>query len=86
MLTAKLTKLEELLVALLPLPLLWSASIVRSWLLANAAVQAAVFLPVVIIPAFATGHMAYVDIGWPLGLAAMGAQFILNGSGFWLRR
>ena len=86
MLTAKLTKLEELLVALLPLPLLWSASIVRSWLLVNAAVQAAIFLPLVIVPAFATGHMAYVDIGWPLGLAAMGAQFILNASGFWLRR
>ena len=25
--------------------------------------------------------MAYVDIGWPLGLAGMGAQLILKGAG-----
>ena len=86
MLTAKLTKLGaagRAAAAAAPLERELSCA---SWLLVNAAAQAAIFLPLVIVPAFATGHMAYVDIGWPLGLAAMGAQFILNGSGLWLRR
>ena len=55
MLTAKLTKLEELLVALLPLPLLWSASdraLVAAFV--NAGGAGGGDLPLVIVPAFAT--------------------------------
>jgi steroid 5-alpha reductase family enzyme len=56
------------------------------WLAWNAACQIAEFVPVVVLPAMLTGHMAYVDIGWPLGLVLLGANGLLYGTGFWLRR
>ena len=56
------------------------------WLAWNAACQIAEFVPVVVLPAMLTGHMAYVDIGWPLGLVVLGANGCLYGPGFWLRR
>lgn len=38
----------------------------------NAACQLCIFLPLVQLPALLTGHMSYVDIGWPAGLTTMG--------------
>ena len=48
---------------------------------ANAAAQLLLFVPVVLIPAWRTGRMSYVDLGWPLGLALTGALVLLLGSG-----
>eukprot|EP00316_Scyphosphaera_apsteinii_P024292 CAMPEP_0119341356 /NCGR_PEP_ID=MMETSP1333-20130426/102160_1 /TAXON_ID=418940 /ORGANISM="Scyphosphaera apsteinii, Strain RCC1455" /LENGTH=319 /DNA_ID=CAMNT_0007353297 /DNA_START=196 /DNA_END=1155 /DNA_ORIENTATION=- len=58
----------------------------RSWLLANAMCQMGLFLPFVILPSLVTGQMYYVDFGWPSGLVLLGAQGLLHGEGFWLRR
>lgn len=58
----------------------------HSWLLLNAACQLLIFVPFVILPAMLTGHMAYVDIGWPTGLTVLGALGWVCGDGFWLRR
>ena len=48
---------------------------------ANAAAQLLLFIPVVLIPAWKTGRMSYVDIGWPLGLAVIGALVLVLGTG-----
>lgn len=81
---ARLTLLESLLVYSLPFVFLNSQF--RRWFLWNAVCQLALFLPVVQIPAYLTGHMSYVDIGWPCGLMILGANSIALGTGFWLRR
>lgn len=47
----------------------------------NLGIQLAIFIPVVQIPAYATGRMTYVDIGWPAGLVAIGAQSLVFGTG-----
>lgn len=47
----------------------------------NGAAQFVLFLFVVHIPAYRTGRMSYVDIGWPLGLAVIGGSVILLGDG-----
>jgi len=56
----------------------------------NATVQFALFIVVVQIPAYITGHMSNVDIAWPTGLVLLAvqalhyAQFesnVINGSG-----
>ena len=49
--------------------------------LANATAQLALFVPVVLIPAWRTGRMSYVDIGWPMGLALTGALALALGEG-----
>lgn len=38
----------------------------------NAAAQLVLFAALVCIPAWRTGRLSYVDIGWPLGLAVIG--------------
>ena len=50
-------------------PLLFSRvePALRSALVSNAWTQLLVFLPVCVLPALATGHMAYVDVAWPAG-------------------
>ena len=48
---------------------------------ANAAAQLLLFVPVVLIPAWRTGRMSYVDIGWPIGLALIGALVLALGKG-----
>ena len=40
----------------------------------NTTCQLLVFLPLVQVPSFLTGHMAYVDIGWPLGLMVLAVK------------
>ncbi|MEL6186173.1 MAG: DUF1295 domain-containing protein, partial [Myxococcota bacterium] len=48
--------------------------------LVNGAAQALLFALVVNIPISRTGRMSYVDIGWPLGVAVIGAvTWILSG-------
>ena len=59
-----------------------AASLLRS----NLLVQLGVFLPLVQLPALVTSRMAYVDIGWPCGLVAMGCTALAWGQGWWLRR
>ena len=71
---------------LLPAAFLGCPQELQDWLSWNATCQMVLFLPVVILPALVTGHMFYVDVGWPTGLALIGANGLLNGSGFWLRR
>jgi steroid 5-alpha reductase family enzyme len=52
----------------------------------NLVVQLCIFVPIVQLPALITSRMAYVDIGWPAGLTAMGLTALLHGTGWWLRR
>jgi steroid 5-alpha reductase family enzyme len=59
---------------------------IRRLFLDNAAMQAAIFLPLVVVPVLRSGKMVYVDIGWPLGLTAIGACALWGGTGWWLRK
>lgn len=81
---ARLHPFETLVVYLLPLCFL--ASDFRGWFFWNAACQLVLFLLVVQLPAYLTGHMAYVDLGWPLGLVLLSINALAYGDGFWLRR
>jgi steroid 5-alpha reductase family enzyme len=58
----------------------------RALFRSNLVLQLCVFLPIVQLPALVTSRMAYVDIGWPCGLVAMGYAALSWGSGWWLRR
>ena len=51
----------------------------------NALAQLLLFVPVVLIPAWRTGRMSYVDIGWPCGLAVIGALVLALGPGAQIR-
>lgn len=42
----------------------------------NALVQVLLFSVVALLPAAVSGHMLYVDIAWPTGVAALGAQLL----------
>lgn len=52
----------------------------------NAAAQLLLFAVAVCIPAWRTGRLSYVDIGWPLGLAVIGALTLLLADGVAWRR
>eukprot|EP00127_Corallochytrium_limacisporum_P001662 Clim_evm8s76 gene=Clim_evmTU8s76 len=52
----------------------------------NAKCQVILFALVVQIPAYLTGHMMYVDIGWPSGLVLLSINAFLFGNGYWVRR
>lgn len=45
----------------------------------NATMQLALFVVLVNVPTFLTGHMSYVDIGWPTGLVLLGANALALG-------
>ena len=78
---------ECLLAYLLPLGYALSAAEeMKRLLLLNAAFQLCVFAVVVQIPVAVTQKMAYVDIGWPLGLVVLGATGMHFGRGAYLRR
>lgn len=53
--------------------------------LANGLAQALLFAFVVCIPAWRTGRMSYVDIGWPSGLVVIGIATFVCLDGYWLR-
>lgn len=52
----------------------------------NGVGQLLLFIPVVCIPAWRTGRLSYVDIGWPLGLALIGAVTLVFAQGMGWRR
>lgn len=52
----------------------------------NAVAQLLLFALVVCIPAWKTGRLSYVDIGWPLGLAVIGAVALGLADGVAWRR
>lgn len=76
----------ELSVLLLPFVTLLVPLDMFDFLVSNAAGQLAIFAPIVLLPALATGHMAYVDIGWPAGLTLLGAKCLFTSVGHWPRR
>ncbi|GAA5314812.1 MAG: DUF1295 domain-containing protein [Candidatus Pelagadaptatus aseana] len=54
--------------------------------LINGLAQLALFAVVVCLPAWKTGRLSYVDIGWPLGLAVIGLVTLLMAEGDPLRK
>lgn len=84
---AKLHPLETLLAAFFAiLVFLWSPEPLRSFFVWNGITQLVLFIVVVQIPLFVTGHMVYVDIGWPCGLVLLGVNGLLMGDGYSVRR
>ena len=77
---------ESLLVYSLGFGVLLAPPALRSLFWTNALVQLSIFLPFVQLPVLLTGHMMYVDIGWPCGLVAIGVTSYLLGTGFWARK
>jgi steroid 5-alpha reductase family enzyme len=53
--------------------------------LLNGIAQLVLFGLVVCLPAWKTGRLSYVDIGWPWGLVLIGAATYLLSDGYWLR-
>jgi len=53
--------------------------------LVNGIAQLVLFGLVVCWPAWETGRLSYVDIGWPWGLVLIGAATWLLSDGYWLR-
>ncbi|MGH1373859.1 MAG: DUF1295 domain-containing protein [Cellvibrionaceae bacterium] len=53
--------------------------------LVNGFLQLLLFTLVVCIPAWRTGRMSYVDIGWPWGLLVIGVVTLVMADGHWLR-
>ncbi|MEM7335010.1 MAG: DUF1295 domain-containing protein [Chloroflexota bacterium] len=69
----------------LPLILVWLLLIIsdfRSISLVNGIAQLLLFTFVVCIPAWQTGRISYVDIGWPLGVALIGFITLLMADGY----
>lgn len=58
----------------------WGKRVLELALL-NATCQLCLFLPLVQLPALLTGHMSYVDIGWPAGLTLMGLNTLWYAEG-----
>lgn len=83
---ARLSPFEAALSLVAPIAMAFLPPAYRSWLLWNAGCQLALFLPYAVIPALLTGNMFYVDLAWPLGLAILGLNGIVYGSGLWIRR
>ena len=54
--------------------------------LVNGVLQLVLFAFVVCLPAWKTGRMSYVDIGWPTGLAVIGVLLFVMGDGALSRR
>ncbi|CAB9529237.1 3-oxo-5-alpha-steroid 4-dehydrogenase [Seminavis robusta] len=53
----------------------------RQVALLNATRQVMLFIPVVQLPALLTGHMSYVDIGWPAGLVLLSLNVAYHADG-----
>jgi len=62
------------------------SDVFKSFAIWNIVVHLLIFIPTVHIPAFVTGKFSYIDLSWPLGLAAMGVEVWFLGTGsFWHR-
>lgn len=71
------------------LPFLFSLSAatdLKQLMLWNMAFQLTEFILMVQIPLALTGKMAFVDLGWPLGLIILGLNGLLFGNGWIIRR
>eukprot|EP00854_Cymbomonas_tetramitiformis_P025725 gene25725-31464_t len=77
---------EWIPVYFLPVIFLSAPAGIQGFFLQNAKHQLALFLPIVCIPAFYTERMAYVDIGWPIGLVILAVNVLRHGTGWWLRK
>lgn len=53
--------------------------------LVNGIAQLVLFALVVCWPAWKTGRLSYVDIGWPWGLVVIGIMTYVFSDGYWLR-
>jgi steroid 5-alpha reductase family enzyme len=83
----QLTVFECAVAYSVPLLLMFSsADELKALLWGNFLCQLALFIVVVQIPLALTGIMAYVDIGWPFGLIVLGANGLLYGHGWYVRR
>ncbi|CAJ1377687.1 unnamed protein product [Effrenium voratum] len=78
--------LESLLVYCLALGVVFAPPELKDLFWTNCLVQLCIFLPFVQLPVALTGHMTYVDIGWPSGLVAIGVIALVCGTGDWWRR
>ena len=56
----------------------------RSFSLWNGLIQILLFL-FIVIPAYFTKRMSYVDIAWPWGLVLISLLVLIYGKGYWLR-
>jgi steroid 5-alpha reductase family enzyme len=65
--------------------LLMASADFRSFGAVNGLLQVLLFTIVVCIPAWRTGRMSYVDIGWPWGLVVIGVVTLAMGQGDSLR-
>ena len=82
---SRLTPFESSLAFTLPLAFL-NAGVLRPWFIWNLKCQAAVFMPVALLPALMTNHIGYIDLGWPIGLVILGMNGFIEGNGFYWRR
>ena len=64
---------------LLAMPMFFEISLV------NGIAQLVLFALVVCWPAWKTGRLSYVDIGWPWGLVLIGMATYVLSDGYWLR-
>jgi len=78
-------KFQQLLPFLAGWVLLIASANFRTFGTVNGLLQLLLFTFVVCIPAWRTGRMSYVDIGWPWGLVVIGALTLLMGQGDALR-
>ncbi|MEM7799844.1 MAG: DUF1295 domain-containing protein [Chloroflexota bacterium] len=81
--------LRRYLSPLFPFVLVWLLLIIsdfRSISLVNGIAQLLLFAFVVCIPAWRTGRISYVDIGWPLGVALIGLITLLLADGYIWRK
>lgn len=78
-------KLQQLLPFFAGWLLLTLSENFRTFGTVNGLLQLLLFTFVVCIPAWRTGRMSYVDIGWPWGLVVIGVLTLLIGQGDGLR-
>ncbi|MFI6999147.1 DUF1295 domain-containing protein [Nocardia sp. NPDC050175] len=60
--------------------LAWQSDL-RTFMMTNLAIQAALFVVLACVPAYRTGHMSYVDLAWPWGLVDLGVLTLAFGGG-----
>lgn len=80
----RISQIETL--CLYALPFLLLSTSYQSFLWTNFLIQLAIFIPLVQIPAYLTGKMSWVDIGWPVGLTVLGFTGLYLGDGYSLRK
>lgn len=78
---------ETLFAYILPFLFLASSAVkLKGLMVQNMICQIIEFSLLVQLPLAITGKMAYVDLGWPLGLVILGINGFTFGDGWWIRR